>query len=294
MSPMAPVALFVYRRLDHVKATVQALRQNIGAELTDLHIFSDGPKDRASEDTINGFRSVKVIERPKNRGLAASIISGVSDVLNSHSTVIVVEDDLITSPYFLTYMNDGLRHYVDDSRVVSIHGYVYPVTEPLPETFFLRGADCWGWATWRRGWKVFNPDGQALLDSLESQKLMKEFDFDGAFKFSEMLRNQIQGLNDSWAIRWYASAFLSGGLTLYPGHSLVNNVGIDGSGTHCAKTGEYDVLVSSKPIVVGGIAVEDSQVARQAFMHFGHRSATQSASRSWSPKALLKKLVGRH
>ena len=122
--------------------------------------------------------------------------------------VIVLEDDLVTSPHFLQYMNDGLGIYERDDRVISIHGYSYPVHGKLPETFFLRGADCLGWATWKRGWDLFEDDGQRLLNELERRNLTRSFDFDGSYPYTQMLRDQIAGSNSSWAVRWYASAFL--------------------------------------------------------------------------------------
>lgn len=303
MSTFAPIALFVYRRLEHTVETIEALKKNFGANRSDLIIFSDGPKDDAAAmqvaevrkyiRQVSGFRTVTVTERSENKGLANSIISGVAEVLLSHEQVIVVEDDLITSPYFLMYMNDGLQKYVTDDRVASIHGYVYPVSHALPETFFLRGADCWGWATWRRGWNLFNPDGAELLKQLEDQELTHAFDLDGAFQYTEMLRNQILGVNDSWAIRWHASAFLANTLTLYPGRSLVYNTGVDGSGTHCTTNASYDVGLSPTKIEVGAITVEESVVARNAFKEFGLRNS-KPLHTYWGLRSLFRRLVGNH
>lgn len=278
MTRSAPVALFVYRRATHTRQTLEALAANHGAVDTDILIFADasrnGPEDcevaavRQLARAVTGFRSVRVIERETNLGLAKSIISGVTDVLRHHDRVIVVEDDLVTSPYFLSYMNEALERYEDDERVASIHGYVYPVQTPLPETFFLRGADCWGWATWRRGWALFDADGTRLLAELRRRDLLRDFDFDGAFDYTGMLEQQIAGRNDSWAVRWYASAYLKGRLTLYPGRSLVRNIGNDASGRHSAATDRFDVNVSATKIRVDPIPVEDSRTARQAFTEF--------------------------
>ena len=154
-------------------------------------------------------------------------------MLEKYDGVIVLEDDLLTSRHFLKYMNNALKIYEKDDEVVSIHGYIYPVKKPLTETFFLKGADCWGWGTWKRGWKLFEADGSKLLKEIEDRQLIKEFDFTGSYPYTEMLRDQIAGRNNSWAIRWYASAFLKNKLTLYPGKSLVFNAGFDGGGTHC-------------------------------------------------------------
>ena len=173
------------------------------ASTHDIIVFSDGPK-RCQQDTvesvrnylnsISGFKSVKIITSPVNKGLACSIISGVTKVLKDYASVIVLEDDMVVSPYFLTYMNDGLRKYQNDDRVISIHGYVYPVDEELPETFFLKGADCWGWATWRRGWNLFNPDGQDLFDKIKRSKLEKQFNFNNSYNYVKMLHDQNKGI----------------------------------------------------------------------------------------------------
>jgi hypothetical protein len=245
---------------------------------SDLLVYSDAARNPAKQaavdevrsylKTITGFRSVTVKHRPENYGLAKSIIQGVTEVMAEKQRIIVLEDDMLTSPHFLTYMNEALDKYADDNRVVSIHGYAYPVNQLLPESFFLPGADCWGWGTWRRGWKHFNPDGRYLFDSLRRRKLMRTFDFNGAYPFSEMLEDQIDGRNDSWAIRWYASALLADKLTLYPGRSLVCNIGHDGSGTHCGTTTIMDTVLSATPISLANIAVEPSLEGWQAFARF--------------------------
>jgi hypothetical protein len=147
--------------------------------------------------SLIGFKSISIIERPKNYGLASSIIDGVSYVVNKHGTVIVLEDDLITSEYFLRFMNDGLKIYNNDFQVASIHGYNYPVKDKLPETFFLRGADCWGWATWKRAWNIFQRDGSLLLKEILERNLQYNFDFEGAYPFTKMLKDQIAGKNGS-------------------------------------------------------------------------------------------------
>ncbi len=285
----APIALFVYRRIEHTRMTINALADNDLAAKTDLIVFSDGAKDtsqnREIKDvrnylrSVTGFRSIKIVESNQNQGLASSIINGVTKTLEDYESIIVVEDDLVTSPAFLQYMNDGLNRYKNAQDVASIHGYVYPVKKQLPETFFLRGADCWGWATWRRGWRLFNPDGLSLLQELETRGLTNDFDFGGAFPYTQMLRDQIEGRNDSWAIRWYASAFLANAFTLYPGRSLVHNIGVDGSGTHCKATTKYQSLVSSTPVQVGEINVEDSKLARKAFSDFARANLSTKPSR---------------
>ena len=294
----APIVLFTYSRLDHTRKTVDALLRNTLANKSDLIVFSDAARNAEKQDsvikvrdylkTIIGFKSVTIHYRTTNFGLAKSIIEGVTQVLKEHNSIIVVEDDLVTSPYFLDYMNEALQMYADDDRVISIHGYVYPVKRALPEAFFLPGADCWGWATWRRGWKLFNPDGQYLLDELKRRKMVRAFDFNGAYPYLEMLEMQIKGLNDSWAIRWYASAFLAGKLTLYPGRSLVHNIGNDDSGTHCGTTITNDVDLSLTPIDLRRVSVESSSEGQKAFEYFLRKGDVESMSK-FSLRGIIEK-----
>lgn len=275
-----PIALFAYSRVEHLKKTVEALKKNPTANNFNLIIFSDAPKTSTKEQdvknvrnyikTITGFKNVFLIHRHENLGLSKSIIDGVGYVLNSYESVIVIEDDIITSPHFLEFMVSGLKRFFDDERVISIHGYLPPLQTKLKQPFFLRGADCWGWATWRRGWELFNQDGANLLDQLRREKYLHQFDYDGTFKFSKMLEDQIVGKNDSWAIRWHASAFLLGKLTLYPNQSLVQNIGNDNTGSHCTTSSSYDVCLSDKPITVSDSPIEviESVEARQAFRNY--------------------------
>ena len=282
--PPAPIALFAYRRRDHLDATVRSLLRNPEAPQTALTIFCDGAKGETDADgvaqvrayaaTITGFASTQIVERPRNFGLAASIIDGVTATLARNDRVIVVEDDLLVSPHFLAYMNDGLERYANDEKVASIHAYIYPLHRPVPETFFLRGADCWGWATWARAWQHFRADGATLLKELKARRLTGAFDFDGAAAFTEMLENQIKGFNNSWAIRWHAATFLDGMLTLYPGRSLVRNIGNDGSGTHHAGGGKdaFSTALSDTPVAINRIPVEESTQGRVAVRDFFRRS----------------------
>lgn len=274
----APIALFAYNRPHHLRGTVEALAKNSLAAYSELHVFLDGAKSDADRDAvaavrqyiseIEGFKSISVTAQEKNQGLAASIVGGVSLLLDSHERVIVLEDDIITSPFFLEFMNDALEAYKSDLEVASIHGFMY-AAEGLPETFFLRGADCWGWATWRRAWQVFNPDGAELLRQLEGYKLLDEFDLGGAVPNVQMLRDQIDGRNDSWAIRWHASAFLQNKLTLHPGHSLIQNIGLDGSGTHCQNVPDHlKVEIATRLLRIERLPLAENIVARKQIAKF--------------------------
>ncbi|QDC47511.1 glycosyltransferase family 2 protein [Candidatus Methylopumilus universalis] len=288
---VSPIVLFVYNRYLHTRQTIDALLKNSESNQHDLIIFSDAPQSlneneavievRSYLKTIKGFRSIKIYYRDINFGLAKSIVEGVTEVLKSYDSIIVLEDDIVTSPFFLNFMNNALARFEEDERVISIHGYVYPTKEKLPDVFFLKGADCWGWATWKRGWQLFNVDGMALLKELKSKNLIKEFDFNNSHVFSKMLKDQIKGKNNSWAVRWYASAFLAGKLTLYPGRSLVNNIGNDGSGRHCGESNKYDSDLSMKQVKFDDIKIEHSQEAFHAFEKFFISAKTSPLIKLW-------------
>lgn len=271
----APIALFTYNRLKHTRATINALQKNKLAEESELWIFSDAAADKANEETVAqvrkylrnviGFKKTEIIERKSNLGLGNNIINGVSTIIEEFGKIIVLEDDLITSPYFLQYMNDGLDTYEAVEKVISIHGYVYPVDVMLSETFFLKGADCLGWATWKRGWASFEKNGEKLLAALEYTGQNEKFDFNGSYPYTQMLRDQITGKNSSWAVRWYASAFLKDLYTLYPSRSLVLHAGGDGTGTNTGFDKLLDVKLSSDPVSVIPREVVQDEKAFLAF-----------------------------
>ncbi|OFW80457.1 MAG: hypothetical protein A2887_04455 [Alphaproteobacteria bacterium RIFCSPLOWO2_01_FULL_40_26] len=274
----APIALFVYNRLNHTKQTIAALQQNSLSAQSEIFIFCDDAKNNAGKTavqavrdyikTISGFKKITIIEREKNFGLAQSIISGISEIIEKFGHIIVLEDDMITSPHFLEFMNEALELYKNEEKIISIHGYIYPTKKPLPETFFLRGADCWGFATWKHGWSLFEKNGSKLLTELRQKNLTKKFDFDGAYPYTRMLEDQVAGYNNSWAIRWYASAFLAEKLTLYPGKSLIQNIGTDGSGTHCANMSEFNLPPSREKITLKKTSIAESLKAREEIKKF--------------------------
>lgn len=262
----APIVVFAYNRPDHLTACLESLAINPEARESTLAIYCDGPK--AGEDPTNVqavreiasswqgkdpslFADIRVVDQQVNRGLANSVISGVTETLTNDDRVIVVEDDLVVSPDFLSFMNQGLDLYENESDVISIHGFMYAVDADLGQSVFLRGADCWGWATWRRGWELFRADSTELLAELKQREDRKEFDFNGAFPYTTMLQEQAEGKIDSWAVRWYASAFLANKLTLYPGTSLVKNMGQDSGGTNF--TSESQAKPSHRP-TMGSLA----------------------------------------
>ena len=277
----APIVLFAFNRPDHTRQTLTALEQNHLADSSLLFIFIDGPKaDFAKEqlERINAVKAVaqekqwcsevKIIESIANKGLAASVTEGVTEVVNQFGRVIVLEDDLLPDRWFLKFMNDALAVYENESKVVSIAGYMHPVTKPLPSSFLLKATDCWGWATWKRGWDIFENDGNKLLMKLVSDNLTSDFDFYSSYPYVQMLKDQIAKRNNSWAILWYASTFLEKKYTLYPGHSLIRNIGFDGSGTHSGIRTAYDVNLLHKELKVEKLEIEENKEAKKIIAEY--------------------------
>ena len=277
---LAPIALFCYNRLDLLRQTVDALGANKPAVSSNLFIFSDGPKNqddiaavnaiREYIRTISGFRSVTIREAETNQGLANSIIAGVTEVVNKYGRIIVLEDDIVTAPYFLQWMNDALNLYENEEKVAGIHAWSPPEQfGKRPETYFIREVGCWGWATWKKGWALFEQDSQKLYDEIIDRKLKKEFDRGGAFPYTKMLKDQTEGKIDSWAIRWYASAFLAEKYTLQSNVMLVENIGFGKGATHCnSNTQKYKIILSEEKVVWGDNAENENANLQKEYMYF--------------------------
>ena len=280
---LSPIILFVYNRPDHVRRGIASLLANKLAAESDLFIYSDAAKNEESQDavaevrqyirTISGFKNITIVERDRNWGLANSIIDGVTVLTREYGRVIVLEDDLVVSPYFLQFMNDALETYKDDTRIGHIQACDFTQDSSLPDTFLIKWTGSWGWATWERAWKHFNPNGRELLDELEGRKLTRAFDFNGKYGYTRMLRRQIEGKNNSWAIRWNATLFLKDMLSLNVGRSLVQNEGFDGSGTNCGGGGLYasNLWMNLLP-VVRIEPIEENLEARRCFERYYART----------------------
>ena len=244
----APVALFVYNRPGHTKTTLEALVRNALAEKTHLHIFSDGPKhetERARVEgvrkivrAVSGFASVRIVEREQNLGLANSVITGVTEVIKDHTNIVVVEDDLITTPQFLTYMNAALTHYRDDPHVFSVTGHNFPATSlPIPlsykwDTFAAYRCSSWSWGTWSDRWARVDWSMSYYGKFIHDKKAQEAFSRGGP-DMIQLLELQHEGEIDSWAIRFCYAHFAHNMYCIYPVKSLVKNTGLDDSGTHC-------------------------------------------------------------
>ena len=301
---LAPILLFVYNRPLHVRRSIESLLANELAKESELYIFSDAAKDEATQPNVNevrqfihsikGFKEIHYVERTDNWGLARNIIDGVTRLVNEYGRVIVLEDDLIVAPYFLQFMNDALETYKDEDNVCHIQACDFTKDPILPDTFLIKWTGSWGWATWKRAWKIFNPNGQELLDELIKRKLTYRFDFNGKYGYTRMLRNQIKGKNNSWAIRWNASLFLADKLSLNVGKSLIQNEGFDGSGTNCGSGNLYASDLWMKPLPVVKIQpIVENEEARQAFSNYYARTNSFFAKAIRRIKRTLKGDFGR-
>ena len=246
----APIVLFTYNRPRHTRQTVTALQNNEPARNSELYIFSDGPKNQEDEQnvaevrrfihTVSGFKKTIIVEQTENRGLADSIINGVSEVVNDRGRVIVLEDDLLTGPNFLRFMNTALDYYCDKKDVWHISGWNYPIDPTgLPDAFLWRVMNCWGWATWADRWQYYRRDPGGLIKTFTREEIFR-FNLDGTFDFWRQVERNAAGKIKSWAIFWYAAIFLNKGLCLNPTRSLVQNIGRDGSGTNCGRGGRKE------------------------------------------------------
>lgn len=251
---LAPIILFVYNRPEHTQKTLDSLMLNELAQESTLYIFSDAPKSEKDIDKVNkvrkiitslsGFENIQIIKRDKNFGLAKSVISGVTEVINHFGKAIVLEDDIVTSPNFLKFMNDALEFYKDDKKVYSISGYAYPIIIPesfMDQVYISSRPSSWGWATWKDRWEkaVWNPENIfSINNKTELRNLMDK----GGKDLAPMLNKSIEGKINSWAVKWAFTHLKNESYCLYPIHSYVKNIGTDASGTNFNKsTSKYNV-----------------------------------------------------
>lgn len=301
---LAPIVLFVYNRPAHTRQTLEALAENELAVQSTLYVYADGPKYAASAEDLEKIKAVRellhshqwckeihIIESEWNKGLADSIVAGVTEVVNHHGRVIVLEDDIVTKVGFLRYMNDALETYADDDRVMHVSGMIYgtPQSVPADGTSFLRVLSCNGWATWRRAWKQYTHDIELLLEQLKIQTISEhKFNIEGGATFYRQLIANRDGRLYTWAVRWYASWLIAGGYSVFPHRSLITNIGHDGSGVHSVApfyNGEITEYQEVKKIPV----VENKELRNEldTIWRKGLRSAQQPSSIS-----LRKRMLG--
>lgn len=240
-----PVALFVYARPEETLKTINALKENYLAPETKLYIFSDGAKsDKDSLQVENvrkiingiseGFKKIIIIERQENFGLAKSIITGVSQVLEEHSAVIVVEEDLISSRNFLNFLNASLSFYKTNNKVFSVTGYTYQLDIPQEyefDNYFMPRCESLGWGTWKDRWIKVDWEVKDFRQFIRNKKLKKKFDSIGTDLYGMLLRQKV-GLLDSWAVRWCYAHFKNDAYCSYPIRSKIIHIGEGGFATH--------------------------------------------------------------
>ncbi len=243
----APIIIFVYNRADHFIKVYNALTSCREAKESDLFIFSDGAKNEAGKEKVDevraavaaikesgNFKSVTVTESPVNKGLAASVIAGVSDVINKYGKVIVVEDDCKVSPFFLNYINKALDYYESNKKIGSIAGYT-PMID-LPDDYkndvFAAYRSCsWTWATWADRWQNIDWELKEIKDFYNSPKLIRKLNSNGNDRFMRLYR-QTKVNGSSWSVRFGAHLVKNDLLTVYPRYSYNSNIGCDESGVH--------------------------------------------------------------
>ena len=248
------------------------------ANQSDLFVFCDGPKNEANSKTHEAIKQVRALVKSKswcktvtvyesesNKGLANSIVEGVTQIVNQFGKIIVLEDDIVTARGFLRYMNEALDLYEHEDNVMHIGSYL-PYTnsyKKLPETFLSRFMSCWGWATWKSSWQRANFDTRELYEQLNNPKVRYDFNLEGVLNFHEQLENNINGSIHTWAIKWFASIFLCNGLCLYPSHSLTKNIGFDGTGENCNLLDVKERESGRDFIKVSKIKIEESSVGKR-------------------------------
>ena len=253
MDKLAPIVLFVYNRPEHTKRTVEALLNNTLAKKSTVFVFSDGAKNDSDVKKVNtvrtyikslkSFDKIEIREREKNFGLAKSIITGVNEILNIYNEIIVLEDDIVTMPYFLTFMNRSLDFYRSNKKIFSVSGYSYPIEIPdsyKKDVFISHRTSSWGWGTWKDRWQNVDwevKDFDSFVKDKNAQKLFNRAGED----VTPMLKAQIWGEIDSWAIRWTYAHFKQNAYCLLPVRPFCKNIGTDKSGTHSSASKKFDV-----------------------------------------------------
>ena len=289
MSTLAPIILFVYNRPEHTKRTIESLAKNTLADKSSLYIFSDGPqgeKDKPDVEAvrkyiykISGFNKIGILEREKNLGLANSIINGVSEIFKRYDKVVVMEDDMISSPFFLKYINELLNRFENDQRIFSVTGYTFPIKIPehyKHHLYLSPRSSSWGWGTWKSRWQKADWDLKDIGD-LTNDKLRVENFNKGGDDLIGMLKNSIEGKIDSWSIKWTYSHFLNEAFCIYPVKSRIQNIGTDRSGVHTNKTKKFDVELELNDIDLTKInELQPDELLLQNFRKFFQKSIFNS------------------
>lgn len=275
MRAHAPIVLFCYNRPQHLQQTIESLQMNTLASESELYVYSDGPKHGREAEVVNevreyisritGFKNVTVFESQQNKGLAVSVIEGVSHVLSMHPNAIVLEDDMLSTTDFLSFMNQALNVYADRADIFSVTGYTPPIDIPesYPHDLYLvPRASSWGWGTWSHKWA--KADWQVKDFPVLKNNAARRQEFNaGGEDLWPMLAKQQQDVIDSWAIRWTYSQFQNNAYGLYPVHSKIKNIGTDGSGTNFTfKSAEYGHEMAEGDVEMPADLLPDEKMIR--------------------------------
>lgn len=301
---LAPIVLFVYNRPWHTDQTLNALMKNDLADQSMLFIYSDGPKAEATQEQLNKITEVRelirkekwckdvhIIESEKNKGLADSIVDGVTEIVNKYGKAIVLEDDIVTSRGFLKYMNDALNLYERNETIFQISAFMFPIDiKDLPETFFYNANTCWGWGTWQRAWKYYNNNALELYIKLIENNI--DWEIYNAFQgnaYKEQLYANIENRLYTWAVKWHSTIILNDAFVLHPRKSLTKNIGFDNSGVNCKTDERFDQMELADSIKVESIKqIVNQQVACKIIDYFQNPYKIKPEKKSILKKILLK------
>jgi acetyltransferase-like isoleucine patch superfamily enzyme len=308
MASLSPIILFVYNRPWHTQQTLEALAKNDLADQSKLYIYADGAKADATEDDLKKISEVEelihsrkwcgdleFIKRDHNYGLADNIVDGVTTIVNKYGKIIVLEDDIVTSPGFLKYMNDALDLYENEDKVMHISAYMFPHKEQLPETFFYNVTHCWGWATWQNSWSHLSTDSVDLAGRINKKELWQQLDKFGNGDLQSQLILNISGKIKTWFVKWHASVLMQNGFTLFPGMSLVDNIGFDNSGVHCSDHDlrKFKSIGTTDYIKVSKIDIVESNQGEAAIRAFYSKEVSNNTEpnlKNWI-RALIRKMA---
>jgi hypothetical protein len=275
---MAPIVFFAFNRPEHTRRVLESLKNNKESESSELYVFIDGPRNEKEAEAIKNIvdiikskkwcHKIELTQRSDNRGCAKQVLDIVTRFCSDKGRIIVLEDDNLLSPFFLNFINTALERYQDEEKVSNVTGYMYPIRKLNMEAAFMRGGGGWGWGTWQRAWKDFEIDGNKLLKQIEEKSAEYEFNFHGAEDYVQLLKDHIQGKFGGWDIRWYATNFLKGRLTLYPTQSLVQNIGFDGTGAQTPNTRVYETKILNRAITEYPEIIEESDEMLKATIQY--------------------------
>jgi len=302
---LAPIVLFVYNRPQHTLKTLEALKQNELAEMSELFIFCDGPKADATkqdQERINKVRDlvkkknwckkVTIRESHVNKGLANSIVQGVTEIVNTYGKIIVLEDDIVTSKGFLRYMNEALDLYENEPKVMQISGFMVPSKVELEQTGFFRCPGSWGWATWNSSWKHYNHNTSELVSKITKEDI-STFNLDDNYHYYNQLVDNDSGKLKTWVVRWYASMYYQNGLCLYPKKSLIQNIGFGTGATNTSSNVIENYVFNNKNLIATCSLNKIANIHESESYMLAFKSFYAYQNYLWSKPSMQKRLLSK-